>query len=83
LLGRVTPRQGISPAWGKLGTPHVPPHEMRLVHFSLQCRHDLAMRVVDNKPVESRFAFPHGQGPKLPFEYTRQQRLAKYARHMS
>src|SRR6266849_5419152 len=71
LLGCAPPRQGVSPAWGKLGTPHAPPHEMRLVHLPLQRRHDLAMWVFDNKLVEGLFALPHGQGPKLPLEYTR------------
>jgi hypothetical protein len=42
---------------------------MRLDHLPLQRRHDLAMRAFDDELVESSFAFPHGQGPKLSLQF--------------
>jgi hypothetical protein len=41
---------------------------MRLRHLPLQRHHGLAMRVFANKLVESHFAFPHGEGPKMSLE---------------
>ena len=35
------------------------------------------MWVLDDKLVQSSFAFPHGQSPKLSLEYTRLQRVAE------
>jgi hypothetical protein len=42
---------------------------MHLGHLPLQRRHDLAIWIFDNKLVESSFAFPHGQGPKLSLQF--------------
>jgi hypothetical protein len=53
---------------------------MRLAHLLLQRPHDLAMRVLNNKLLQRGFSFPHGQGPKLPLEHTRQQRVAEQTR---
>ncbi len=41
------------------------------------------MRVLDDKLAESGFAFPNRQGPELPLEYPRQQRVAEDARSNS
>ena len=65
LLGRVLPRKGLLPAWGKLGTLYTPPHEARLFHLLAQRLHDVAMRVCADKLLERGFVFPHGEGPKL------------------
>src|ERR687892_161127 len=40
----------------------------RLVHLVSKRHHDLAMRVLNDKLLESGFSFPHRQGPKLPLE---------------
>lgn len=52
---------------------------MRLTHLPSQRQHDVAMRGCDDKLLECGFAFSHGQRPKLPLKYMRQQRVAEQA----
>src|SRR5919108_203565 len=82
-LGRASPCQGFWPARGKLGTPYAPLNEMRLAHLPLKRHHDLGMGVGEDKPVERGLPFPDGEGPGLPREEPRPQRVPEQARSPS